>query len=95
MVQEQSTNTSTAKAGQIACNTSMKFASINRLERRHFSWLRFWGNRVERQTIVERARARAGVCVCVSHSVSKSFLHAGGSDRVCGITANEDVHILW
>ena len=23
------------------------------------------------------------------------FVKAGGSDRVCGITANEDAHILW
>ena len=29
----------------------------------------------------------------IKNSASKK--EAGGSDRVCGVTANEDVHILW
>ena len=47
----------------------------------------------------DRSISRVCVCVCVLPSVSKSLaqftMQAGGSDRVCGITANEDVHILW
>ena len=37
------------------------------------------------------------VCVCQPPSLGilPSYFTAGGSDRVCGITANEDVHILW
>ena len=35
-----------------------------------------------------------GVCVCIIWTDVKLLL-CGGSDRVCGITANEDAHILW
>ena len=44
------------------------------------------------------------VCVCVQPCDPREnffprfyvhMLQAGGSDRVCEITANEDAHILW
>ena len=42
-------------------------------------------------------RAVSATCVCQPPSLGilPSYFTAGGSDRVCGITANEDVHILW